>query len=83
MADRPLRPSGTFHCQLPDSSVAITKFRDCPGLFTFNVTYLQAFDRPATDRLQILDAGQYRHVSVMDAEIGKLLGGWRKRVERK
>lgn len=34
-------------------------------------------------QMEILDAGQYRHVSVMDAEIGKLLGGWRKRVERK
>jgi four helix bundle protein len=28
--------------------------------------------------LQLLDAGQYRHVSEMIQEVGRLLGGWRK-----
>jgi len=28
--------------------------------------------------LGLLDAGQYRHVSEMTQEVGRLLGGWRK-----
>jgi hypothetical protein len=28
--------------------------------------------------MNLLDAGQYRHVSAMTTEVGKLLGGWRK-----
>jgi hypothetical protein len=29
-----------------------------------------------------INDGQYRHVSVMVAEIGRLLGGWRKQAQR-
>ena len=32
--------------------------------------------------LNLLKPGQYRHVSAMIDEVGRLLGGWRKRADR-
>ncbi len=43
------------------------------------LTKLRFYLRLCKD-LELLKGGQYRHVSEMVAEIGRLLGGWRKKI---
>lgn len=47
-----------------------------------DLTKLRFYLRLCKD-LQLLSLGQYEHVSKMVVEIGRLLGGWRKKLAKK